>query len=301
MNHAFLIQAHSQFQLLKLIVDILDAPNHFFYIHIDLKARKEMYQTAEIDQLLQKENVVIYSQHKVNWGGSNQFIVSLELLKKALQQIPQCNYFHLISGADLPLKDKTSFDLFFKNDLYSYLGVIPKEDTIKYKDRYSIYYLRDFINLRSNRIMKCFCRYMEGAQKYLLKLNINLRPNLKHDLYKGSNWWSINYKVALYIVDYLEKNPTFLKRFKYTDCCDEIFFHIIIMNSHYKDYIINNNLRYIDWTPKYPNAPVPNILTEKDWPNIKKSNALFCRKIDLKLSRGLIEIIKAKYLTQNNH
>ena len=58
MNHAFLIQAHNQPQLLKLIVDLLDSSNHFFYIHIDLKSKKEMYQSEEITLLAQKKECV---------------------------------------------------------------------------------------------------------------------------------------------------------------------------------------------------------------------------------------------------
>ena len=36
-NHAFLILAHNQPELLSRIVSVLKAPNHYFFIHVDAK------------------------------------------------------------------------------------------------------------------------------------------------------------------------------------------------------------------------------------------------------------------------
>ena len=36
-NHAFLILAHNQSELLSRIVSVLMAPNHYFFIHVDAK------------------------------------------------------------------------------------------------------------------------------------------------------------------------------------------------------------------------------------------------------------------------
>ena len=36
-NHAFLILAHNQPELLSRIVSVLMAPNHYFFIHVDAK------------------------------------------------------------------------------------------------------------------------------------------------------------------------------------------------------------------------------------------------------------------------
>lgn len=296
MNHAFLIQAHNQPQLLKLIVDLLDAPNHFFFIHIDLKQKNNMYKTEEIKQLHEKNNVFIYSFLKVNWGDENQFFVSLKLLNIALNKEFKCNYFHLISGVDLPIKSNKEFDSYFLNDNLSYLGFVDPKDAEICKERIDIYYLRRFINYRGNFYLKILNDLLENLQFFIIKKGIKIRPELKYKIYKGSQWWSLNSKVASYVVDFCKENQHFLKRFKYTNCCDEMFFHIIIMNSKYKDYIVHNNLRYIDWNCKYPDESLPRILKEEDWESMKNSNALLCRKIDWNLSKSLIECIKKELL-----
>lgn len=63
------------------------------------------------------------------------------------------------------------------------------------------------------------------------------------------------------------------------------------MNSKLKHHIINNNLRYVDWSVQNP----PKVLDIDDYLKIKKSNCLFCRKIEypksLDLSRKLEEVL----------
>lgn len=291
MNHAFLILAHNQPQLLKFIVETLNTTNHYFFIHIDKKS-SQLLNSKEIKELSKYGNVKIYSFMKVNWGGFNQFYVSLELLKKAIKITPNCNYFHLISGADLPLRKGHDFDVFFEGKEKNYMGLVKKNEALKCKQRLSIYYFRDIIDYRGNILNKYLCLLFENFQNLILNCGMNIRKNLDFEVYKGSNWWSLNRESVMYIIDFCNENPSFIKRFKYTNCYDEIFFHSIIMNSKYKDTIENNNLRYIDWTSRNPKASLPNTLTEKDYMQIKKSGALFCRKIDWNISKELIKIVK---------
>ena len=56
MNHAFLIQAHNYPELLADIVNLMSAPNHYFFIHIDKKATIYMHSSQAIKQLKLAEN-----------------------------------------------------------------------------------------------------------------------------------------------------------------------------------------------------------------------------------------------------
>lgn len=49
-----------------------------------------------------------------------------------------------------------------------------------------------------------------------------------------------------------------------TTCAEEIYFQTVLMNSRLKGTIINNNLRYIDWSNKNP----PKILQDIDFEKI---------------------------------
>lgn len=68
MNHAFLIQVHAYPQLLLKIIERLNAPNHYFFIHIDKKS-KSIFHSSIIEAIKLTDNVTVISDYKVNWGG----------------------------------------------------------------------------------------------------------------------------------------------------------------------------------------------------------------------------------------
>ncbi|MEL9477475.1 core-2/I-branching enzyme, partial [Escherichia coli] len=68
--------------------------------------------------------------------------------------------------------------------------------------------------------------------------------------------------------------------YKHSLCGDEVFFHTLLKHLNVTDIyhnttMINDALRYIDWTtgPEYP-----RMLNEKDIEQIKKSGCIFARK-----------------------
>jgi len=80
------------------------------------------------------------------------------------------------------------------------------------------------------------------------------------------------------VVNYSKTTKTLLRRMKYSFCSEEIYFPTVIMNSGFATKIINDNLRYIDWTSKRGGSPA--ILDKSDFPKLISSNKLFARKFD---------------------
>ena len=76
---------------------------------------------------------------------------------------------------------------------------------------------------------------------------------------------------------------------------DEIIPHSILLskNSPFKDKVINDNKRYIDWSnhKKGLNNGNPNILEENDFEKIINSNADFARKFDMKTNSKIIDML----------
>lgn len=287
-KHAFLIQAHAYPELIEQLICLLAAPNHFFYIHIDRRS-KSLYQYLK-NKYKSTENVFLFSEKKVNWGSSNQFLVSLFLLAKSLE-CKNMDYFHLISGQDFPLRTAAQLDAFFESVENGYMGFVP--DPSPYQERVDHFYFYDLINSRNSSliglVINKVARWVEQFQQLFTKRGIRIRPALGYSLYKGSSWWSWNRKIAWYIHDYLLTHPEYVKRFQWTCCCDEVFFHTLIMNSPLRSLIIPDNLRYIDWTERGESLPLT--LKADDYEQIINSGALFCRKIDPVKSEKLIELI----------
>lgn len=295
MKHAFLIVAHAYPELLNEIVERLYADNHYFFIHID-RHSENMLNSKIVERLRNKNNIHIYSCVSVNWGGYSQVRVTLFLIEKALSYACSFDYFHLISGQDYPLKSNKEFDVYFlHNAPNSFMGFA---DSKGMENRYELFHLNDIFNLRGQsfygRIGRGINSLSLKIQHLLTILGVKIRKPLKYTLFKGSNWWSLSNEVVEYVQKYLRAHPEYIKRFYFTNCCDEIFFHVLIMNSPLKHLVVRNNLRYIDWSDK-GRGSLPNILIKEDYKYIEeKENIFFMRKVDPIRSKDLLDLYRNK-------
>ena len=109
-RHAYLIMAHNQFDLLKKIISLLDFEGHDFYIHIDKKSVD--FNLSDFEGAAKKSNIIFIDRRDTVWGGYSGIETELALLEKAAKG--DYSYFHLISGADMPLKPAKEIYEFFE-------------------------------------------------------------------------------------------------------------------------------------------------------------------------------------------
>ncbi len=116
---------------------------------------------------------------------------------------------------------------------------------------------------------------------------------LPYTLYGGENatWWTITSDCARYILKFIKENSKVRRFAKFTWASDEFLIPTIIMNSPFKDSVVQDNFRYIDWSLGGHN---PKILTIADFEHMRNSKKLFARKFDpLVDSQVLDQIDKA--------
>lgn len=280
--HAILIQTHANVELLKMVIQRMKSENHYFFVHVDKKNKNY----TDFLKLASKHVIFTDKRFDVKCGSIEQVYLTLELIKTAKTTEIPFDYYHLISGQDFPIRKNAIFDAIFENNNKSYMEV---DNNTPYSDRFMFFHLNGIINVRSKwgrRIEK----YSILIQK-IINRNIRLRNKLEIKTYKGNNWWSLNSQIIDYIINFLKNNPHYTKRFRFTSCCDEVFFHTIIFNSPLKNTVELHDLRYIDWHKTYPSESTPRTLTEKDYNKILSSNAVFMRKIDIDKSYLLIKKI----------
>ena len=82
---------------------------------------------------------------------------------------------------------------------------------------------------------------------------------------------------AVHIAAYARENPRFVTFFEHVLHPDEIFFQTILMNSDLRHTVVNDHLRYVDWTAS-PGHPA--ILTAADFGALIDSGKLLARKFD---------------------
>ena len=267
---AIMMTVHNNEEQVNRLINHL-SKDFDIYVHIDKRSSLKISAT---------ENVFVYKKYKVYWGSFNQIMATLFLLKQAY--LMRYKRYLLISGQDLPIKENLDILLFFDNNDKEYiwgekLPVAGLRGNGGF-DRMTRYW----INNNRGFWTKCGRSFMS---KIISK--ISPRP-IDYEFYKGTNWINFTHKCVEKIFHYLDQNPQYISRFKWTNCADEIFYHTIIFNYIDGIEIENDSLRYVNWTdgPEYP-----RILRMADYEKIMTSNKLFARKFDENVDREIIEQI----------
>jgi hypothetical protein len=269
MKQAILITAYKNIDQLLNIMDYFN-DSYTFYIHIDKKSKID---TA----LLQKrENVSVFSEYTVHWGGVSHLKTILFLAAEALKK-EENTFFHLITGEDYPAK---TLDYFEKNldksKDYIRTEKMPRKDWHDNGgfDRIDYYNPYDLFNAKNN------VRFMNGLVRLQKKLRIKRSyPASLPQLYGGSTYWSLTRDTLQQVIDYTQTHPELLHRMKHTFCSEEIYFQTVIMHSSRSGNGVNDNLRYIDWVSERGGRPA--FLDSNDFPDILASDKIFARKLNI--------------------
>ena len=282
MRHAILITTHDNVEISKNLLSLYDDKNIDFYFLIDKKAKS--YNEEVLKDICKKSNVYFVPKINIYWGSFSQIQAEYILLENAVKK--SYDYYHLISGCDIPLYTKNEFfDFFEQNKGKEFVEYSPKEiaEKNKVQDRVKYYYaFMESVREKSaiKRKPKTFLREFFLKLQKLLKID---RTKGKEFQY-GSNWFDITDDFAKYV---LKNKPWVSKHFKKTCCADELFLQTLLFNSPFysnnyyclneKNRILQRN-RYTDWTRGQPYT-----FKKEDYNeiiNIKES--LFIRKFNYK-------------------
>lgn len=286
MKLAFLILAHrSPEQVIKLVNSLIYEKDVTIFIHVDAKANG-VFEVLKNEFRNNPGVVFTPFRYKVYWGSYNQIRATVLLIKTAVQ-FGKFDYYSLISGQDMPVKPLAEFKEFLSQNC-------GKEFMIHFKlpdsgnwgecgglDRLQLFWVDIKIQRYSYSFRKLnkFIHKLQGALRYKRKL--------KYEFYGGFNWFTLSKEAVSYIVNFLDKNKAYLKRYRYTGCADEIFIQTILMNSPLKENMVNESLRYIDWAsgPEYP-----KIMRMEDFNTLTGSNRVyFARKFDYSVDQKVID------------
>lgn len=278
-KHAYLIMAHNNFYILEKLLLLLDDERNDIYLHIDRKVKN--FDFGKFKNLCKKSNV--YFTHKrinVIWGHHSQVMTEMLLFEMASKN--NYSFYHLISGADLPLKTQDYVHKFFEDN--PHIELVEYQKKLNMWDIERIKYYNLYKKNRGFNFINIINKYFILLQK---RFNVNRIKNI--EVYKGSNWISISNECIKYI---LTQKRKIKKMTMFSICADEIFLHTILKNTEFyektKMYGVNN-LRFIDWERGTNNSPY--IFKNKDYDNLMKSNNLFARKFDFKVDKEIIDRI----------
>lgn len=280
MRIAHLILTYTNPKQTERMIKSMEHKDFDFYIHVDKK-----FDINPHLFLKSLPNVYfINNRVDVKWAGYNTVKATFECIKEIVNTGIEYNYINFLSGQDYPLKPADELFAFFSENVgkefLSYRDI--KNDWKEGLIRMEKYFL-------SNHSFKGKTK-LENIVNYIMpkrKLPYNLHP------YGKSMFWMLSPEVAMYVVNKVEGDKKLINFFSLCWASDEFVFQTILLNSEYKNKIVNNNYRYIDWSLGGAN---PKTLDESDFEKLKKSNMLFTRKVSQEISSTLLEHIDTELL-----
>ena len=288
-RHAYLILAHKNPGQVQKLIDLLDDSRNDIFLHVDRKAKDfsgREFSTKRAG-LFPLDNTI-----RVNWGGLSLMKAELRLLQAATEQ-GHYDYYHLISGQDLPIKSQNEIHNFF-----------------------DLHYGREFLNLwkmdeSAMERTELVTLFPEGERRFYIhavnslykKLQRALGIRRKHGLiFKfGSNWFSITDNLARYT---LAQADILNRMYRHTNNCDELFLSTLVWYSPFRDNLFDPGeaspkdknlsfMRYIDWDREGLHRH-PWTFRADDYETLMAVPHLFARKFDENVDGEIIDMIYNK-------
>lgn len=294
-RHAYLIIAHQHFDLLQRLIGVLDSGNADFYIHIDKRAKDVNVQA--LCAAAKKSAVNVYRRFRISWGADTQVRCEMLLLGEAVKKA--YDHYHLLSGADIPLKTKDEIEAFFETRGESFIEFVKHQDT-EAPERTRYYYPLQNLIGRPKKNAGFVYGVLDQVSYELVKLQKLLRIDRTKDApfayLRGSQWFSVSHELAAYVV---EREALVRRYFYHALASDETFLQSIAMASPYAERIVKSNLRLIDWERTEHDGCSPHTFTMEDWDMLTGSDKLFARKFDPAVDRRVIDELYARLENSN--
>jgi hypothetical protein len=275
MKIAHLILTYTSPQLTERLIRNLEHEQFDFYIHVDKK-----FSIAPYLYLSNYGNVYfITNREDVRWAGYNTVKATFNCIKEIIASGIVYEYINFLSGQDYPIKSAgqiLDFFTFNKGKQFIQFKSVKKEWQ-EALPRFTKYHLTNYTFKGRNRLA--------GLLNWIAP-----KRKIPHQLepYGKAMFWMLNPESAMYVVNYVEKNPEIERFFKYTWGSDEFVFQTILVNSPYKNELVNNDYRYIDWSA---GGAHPKVLTIADLEYLKNTDNLFTRKVNLESSAELLDAL----------
>ncbi|MGV3706037.1 MAG: beta-1,6-N-acetylglucosaminyltransferase [Arcticibacter sp.] len=279
MQVAHIIMAHKDPLQVKRLVDRLLHPGCSVFIHVDRSKAIEPFREVITNPQVR----FVERRIKVNWGGFSQVQAFIHSMAECMECAPETEYINFLSGQDYPLRSMSELQEFLSlHSGAAFMEYVTGGDPWLEESRRRIaqYHITD---------------YTFPGQYKLEKLINYLMPKRQlpagFELVGRSQWFTIDSESVRYILDVISTNKPIVNAFKHSWGADELFFQSILYNSSLKPKLVNDNLRYIDWSAAQSS---PKVLTIGDAEALIRSGKFFARKFDSLVDEEIMDYIDSK-------
>jgi hypothetical protein len=269
---AYVISAYKYPHQLGRLLRRLSTPTASFSIHVDRKTRPDVFKAMRVEAQ-DVPNVRFLPRHVSHWGGWGHVRATLKGLADVLEHSAGFDYLVLLTAQDYPLRSSPAIEQFLggaggRTFMNHWPLPFPLWEPRGGLDRLEDWHL---ITYRKLHLALPLRRRLPGG----------LRP------YGGGAYWCMARPVAEHVHEFVQRNPDYVRFFKHVFVPDELFFQTIVLNSPLRDSVVNDNLRFIDWSEN----PGPTILRMEHLPKLLDSGKLFARKFDATIDAAILDAL----------
>ncbi len=287
MRHAYMIITHGNFRILEKTLSFLDSGNADFFIHVDAGVR-------ELDQerfraIPRFSRVTFVDRLHISWGHYSLTECELRLLRAAVPG--NYDYYHLLSGVDVPVKTRDYIENYFQDkNGTNFINLENPVISRRHLARVKYYYPFQKYNIRSVPVRRAI-RELTVLVQRVAGVDRTKKAPEGFVFQKATEWFSITHALASYV---LSRQELIEQLFRDTFCSDEMFLPTIAFNSPYRDtippadprHVHVNCCRYIDWE-----RGSPYTFRDEDFDELIHTgpDCLFARKFDYAASPGVVD------------
>jgi hypothetical protein len=279
MRLAYIISAYKDLGQLERLVRRISTDNTVVLVHVDKKTSDRDY-AALVSSLTDLGSVGFLSRHVCHWGGFGHVRATLKGIEELGRTQASFDHVLLLTGQDYPLKPNHAIERFFEANHGSTFMAYSPLPSPWWSPRGGL----DRIEYRHLRLYGHHLR-LPGKRKF----PAGLEP------FGGGAYWCLSGECVELVRSFVDARPDVVRFFRHVDIPDEIFFQTVLMNSELADRVVNDNLRYIDWSTDKR----PTLLGAGDLDALRHSPKLFARKFDATLDSAVLDLIDRELLERD--
>lgn len=296
-RHAYLVMAHQDYALLRAQLRLLDDERNDLYVHVDSKARG--FDARELRTSVHRARLELVERTDVRWGAYSQTATQLRLLERAARTPHR--YYHLLSGADLPLVSQEVAHAFFtEHDGAEFVHIHPGLDAAYARRVLRRHLFSEQQRTPVPRAVRVAMGVLDGAYgRWQDATRSGPFAGDDVEVRKGANWFSITHALACYV---LEHRDWIAARYGTAMCGDESYLQTLVWASPFRTALFRppaddyrGCLRKIDWhrsSPEDLRRGSPYIWRSGDFAELRRGfddGFLFARKFSTDVDAQVVE------------
>jgi hypothetical protein len=273
---AYIISAYRNLGQVERLVRRLNQGSAHFLVHVDRKTDDREYN-ALARGLTDLDTVHFLERHTCHYGGFGHVRATLKGIDALVRADAQFDHAVLLTGQDYPIKPISEIEAFFAgNRASSFMGHHPLPSPS--------WSPRGGLSRVEYRHVRLYGRHLRLPGKRAFPTG--LRP------FGGGAYWCLSRECIELVATFVAERPDAVRFFERVDIPDEIFFQTIVMSSELAPTVVNDNLRYIDWS----RGARPAVLGMADLEALRRSPKLVARKFDVTVDRQVLDAIDRELL-----